>query len=231
MIKLAREHKRTLMVGHTYEYSPPVKKIKEIIDKGELGELYYIDSVRLNLGLFQSDFNVIWDLAPHDISIILFLLKQKPISVSAQGQSSIPGHLEDVAYLTIRFDGGALAHCHVSWLSPCKIRRVTIIGKQKMILWDDLMAEDKVKIYDKGISLTYQQVSKLQILYRTGDMYSPKVEGVEPLREECQHFIDCIRENKTPRTSGENGLAVVKILAAAQKSLARHGREVKIDYD
>ena len=231
LIRLGKKQDRIVMVGHTYEYSPPVNKIKELIQKGELGDLYYIDSVRLNLGLFQSDFNVLWDLAPHDISIILFLMEKRVVSVSAQGQSSIPGHLEDLAYLTIRFENGTMAHCHVSWLSPCKIRRFTIVGKQKMILWDDLEPEDKVKVYDKGISISYKQLSKLQVLYRTGDMYCPKIEGMEPLKMECQHFIDCIAGHKVPKTSGEVGLRVVKILEAAEKSLKLHGKEVRISDD
>lgn len=228
LIRLGREKNRVVMVGHTYEYSPPVRKIKELISKGELGELYYIDSVRLNLGLFQSDFNVVWDLAPHDISIILYLMEREPVSVCAHGQSSIPGHLEDVAYLIVRFDNGTMANCHVSWLSPCKIRRFTIVGKQKMILWDDLEPEDKVKVYDKGISISYEAVSKMQVLYRTGDMYCPKVEGVEPLKMECRHFVECITEHKTPQTSGESGLRVVRILEAAEESLRCRGKEVML---
>lgn len=228
LVKIAAQNKKILMVGHTFEYSPPVNKLKEIINSGEIGDIYYLDSFRVNLGLFQPDKSVIWDLAPHDLSIILYLLGKKPKSVSAYGKGYVKGHIEDVAYILIKFDNNIMAHLHVSWLAPCKLRRTTIVGNKKMIVYDDIEPEEKIKVYDKGVSISHEEVSKLPYLYRTGDIYIPKVSGKEPLSIECAHFIECILENKKPRSSGEVGLEVVKILEAAEESIKNSGKEVLI---
>ncbi len=232
LIDIAKKNNLKLMVGHIFEYSAPVNKIKELIDKGEIGKVYYMDSARVNLGLFQPDLSVVWDLAPHDLSIMFYLLGNvKPISVSAVGQNFIPGHVEDIAYITIKFENNIMAHFSVSWMAPAKLRRTSIVGTKKMIVYDDTEPEEKVKIYDKGIDYSHEEIQKLQILYRTGDIHSPKVSTEEPLRAEAQHFIDCIKNNKTPRSDGESGLRVVKIIEAAEKSIKENGKEVKLEWN
>ena len=227
LIKLASGKGKILMVGHTFEYSPPVNKIKELISSGEIGKIYYIDSSRVNLGLFRSDTSVIWDLAAHDVSILLYLLDAKPRSVLATGQGFIQNEIEDVAYLNIRFDNGTMANVHVSWLSPCKLRRITIVGDKKMIVYDDAEDMEKVKMYDRGVSLVkLEDIYKgFPIIYRTGDIHIPYIETTESLEIECRHFLECIRDNKKPRSSGEVGLAVVKVLEAAEKSLVNRGAQ------
>jgi predicted dehydrogenase len=221
LIELAASKNLTLMVGHTFEYNSAVHALKKYIDSGELGDIYYIDAARLNLGLFQRDLNVLWDLAPHDISILLYLVGQNPISVSAQGMPCIYQNVYDVAYLNLLFPNKISAHVHVSWLDPCKVRRITVVGSKKMIVYNDIENEQKLKIYDKGVDAPEYPNSfgEFQYSYRSGDITIPRIAFSEPLRQECQHFVDCIINHSEPCSCGRDGLAVVKILEAAQLSL------------
>jgi predicted dehydrogenase len=225
LINLARERGKTLMVGHTFEYTGAVNKIKEIVASGELGNIYYFDSVRVNLGLFQNDINVIWDLAPHDISILLYVLNARPVSLSARGESHIAPGIEDVAYITLHFPDKTMANIHVSWLAPVKFRRMTISGSKKMIVYDDIENIEKVKVYDRGVVVNRDPkgILERQLFYRTGDVWSPKLDTTEPLKVECSHFVDCIINSKEPRSNGEAGLWVVKILEAADRSMKKGG--------
>jgi len=210
------------MVGHTFEYNSAVIALKEYIDRGMIGEIYYLDAARLNLGLFQTD-NVLWDLAPHDISIFLYLLGERPLSVSAQGMPCVFEGIYDVAYMNLIFPNRVPAYIHVSWLDPCKVRRITVVGSKKMIVYNDLEIEQKLKIYDKGVespAYTNGGFNEFQCSYRSGDIVIPKIQMTEPLRKECQHFLDCIVNNEQPRSSGDDGLSVIKILEAAQRSMA-----------
>ncbi|MBI4670245.1 MAG: Gfo/Idh/MocA family oxidoreductase [Chloroflexi bacterium] len=228
---VAREVKRVLMVGHTFIYNPAVTKVHEYIQRGALGEIYYIDSARVNLGLHQFDINVIWDLAPHDVSMILYWLGQRPLRVSARGNSYTQDNIEDVAFVTLEFPGKVMAHIHVSWMSPAKLRRTTIVGSKQMIVYDDLEAAEKVKLYDSGVeqlALNATTRAELQRTYRVGDVLSPRLDVVEPLRVECKHFVECIVEGKTPRTNGDAGIAVVQVLEAATRSLREGGRTIEI---
>lgn len=232
-IKLMEEQSRqglTLMVGHTFIYSSPVRKIKKIIDSGELGNLYYISCRRLNLGLFQKDINVAWDLAPHDLSIILYVMEQLPISVNCQGKAHVNADIEDVTNLTLNFDGGGWAVIHSSWLDPNKIRELTFVGDKKMLLYNDIEQFEKIKIYDKRVDLPphYDTFAEFQYAYHYGDMYSPFVEMIEPVKTQCIHFINCIKEGKEPLSGAKEGLEVVRILEAASESLASCGREIEI---
>jgi len=232
LIHLAEEKGRVLMVGHTFEYTAAVNKIKEIVENGELGEILYISSVRLNLGLFQPDINVIWDLAPHDISIITYILGEHPISVNSQGKGHFREDIEDVANIALNFTNGAIAFIHTSWLDPNKVRRTTIVGSQKMLVYDDTEAQEKIKIYDKGVDTPpyYDTFGEFQFSYRYGDIYSPRIEDYEPLRKECAHFLECIAESKLPRSDGYSGLRVVSVLEAATESLRREGKAVPVKY-
>ncbi|HLH77662.1 MAG TPA: Gfo/Idh/MocA family oxidoreductase [Candidatus Binataceae bacterium] len=225
LVILAREADLPLMVGHTFEYSAPVLKVRDLIARGELGEVLYISSVRANLGLLQHDVNVAWDLATHDISIILMLLGQFPHAVSCQGKSYYRGDIEDVAMLTLHFPGKILAFIHVSWLDPNKIRRTTIVGSRRMLVYDDTATQEKIRIYDKGVDVQryYDSYDEFQLSYRYGDIQIPRIEETEPLRMECQHFIDCIATQRTPNTDGLNGLRVVSVLEAASLSLKNAG--------
>ena len=227
LIALAGEKGLTLMVDHTFIFTGAVRKIRELIAAGELGRIYYFDSVRVNLGLFQHDVNVIWDLAPHDLSIMDYVLPQKPTHVSAHGACHMAGSsIENIAYLTLKFDDATLAHFHVNWLAPAKIRRIIIGGSKKMLVYDDLSPDERIKIYDKGLVLKDgPSADAHQILagYRIGDIYTPNVDCTEALRREAGHFLDCIRERRTPESDGPAGLRIVKILAAAQESLAANG--------
>lgn len=227
----ARAMQRVLMVGHTFIYNPAVTKVKEYIERGALGEIYYIDSARVNLGLHQFDINVIWDLAPHDISIILYWLSRRPLRVSARGNSYTQDGIEDVAFITLEFADKIMAHIHVSWMSPAKLRRTTIVGSQQMVVYDDLEAAEKVKLYDMGVerlALNADTRAELQRTYRVGDVISPRLDVVEPLRVECKHFIDCIVNGATPRTDGDAGIAVVQVLEAATRSLRQGGGTIEI---
>ena len=220
LMELASDKGLTLMVGHIFEYNSAVLEMKKYIDSQELGDVYYIDSARLNLGLFQNDSNVLWDLAPHDISTLLFLLERTPVSVSAHGMACVTKGVHDVAYINLVFPDNLMAYIHVSWLDPCKVRRITIVGSQKMAVYNDLGSEGKIKIYDKGVDPEYTDTfGEFQYAYRTGDITIPSFRFVEPLREECQHFLDCIVNKTEPRSSGLDGLRVIKILEAAERSM------------
>jgi predicted dehydrogenase len=219
-----------LMVGHTFEYNAAVRKLGELVDTGELGEICYIDSARLNLGLYQRDVNVIWDLAPHDISIINFLLRSSPITVSAWGHPHAATVLEDVAYLRLRYhDSGPSAYIHVSWLDPCKVRRVTVVGTRKMAVYDDMASTERLRVYDTGVtpSIEADAMHTMPMSYRYGDIVSPYIPFEEPLAVQDAHFIQCIRDGAAPRTPGQSGLEVVRVLEAASDALAR-GREVEL---
>ncbi len=237
VIKLAESRKVALMVDHTFEYVPSVQKIREIVGNGQLGDIYTINTTRINLGLFQKDVNVLLDLAPHDISILRFILGQEPVSVRAFAMSFISPKIQDTAYLFLKFNNNIMAHLHLSWLSPRKIREVTIIGSKKMLVYDDVQPNEKIKIYDKGVSVQknelpptkyYSSFAEFQFFYRSGDIFVPKVDDIEPLKEVCKHFIDCIKTGKKPLTDGYSGYQVVKVIDAAQKSLEKNGVEIKI---
>ncbi len=228
LIEIARTQKKTLMVGHTFEYNPAVLKISEILRSGELGRLHYIDSVRVNLGRYQSDGrNVIWDLAPHDISIILHWIGHMPLGVSAWGQSFVQKGIEDVAFIRLGFPGGILAHIHVSWLAPAKLRRMTVVASQKMALYDDLENFEKIKIADRSAQLNVNS-DQLRVDYRLGDIVSPHVDFKEPLGQECEHFIESIRSGKKPLTDGESGARVVRILEASDQSIKQGGKFIRL---
>jgi predicted dehydrogenase len=222
LIKLADEKKLTLMVGHTFEYNSAVHALKKYIESEFLGQIYYVDAARLNLGLFQRDTNVLWDLAPHDISILLYLLGKRPLSVAAQGSTFIFKGIHDVVYMNLIFPDNISAHVHVSWLEPCKVRRITVVGSKKMVVYNDVENETKIKIYDKGVDTLPEDTAgfgEFHCNYRTGDITIPNIRFVEPLRQECQHFLDCIINHTEPCSCGREGLEVVKILEAAQLSL------------
>jgi predicted dehydrogenase len=228
LIERADKKHLTLMVDHTFLFTGAVQKMKELIDEKMLGTLHYYDSVRVNLGLFQHDINVLWDLAPHDLSVMDYLIATPPEAVVATGASHFNG-LEDVAYITIYFPNNTIAHIHVNWLSPVKVRTTLIGGEHKMVVWNDLEADEKVKVYDKGVSITSKQgVYDLLVSYRSGDMWAPKVQQTEALKVEAQHFIDCILYNKKPMNDGAAGRRVVQLLEAADKSLKKRGRIVQL---
>jgi predicted dehydrogenase len=210
-----------LMAGHTFVYNPAVIALKEIVASGEIGHVYYINGTRVNLGLYQPDINVLWDLAPHDISILQYVLGMYPEAVSARGGMCVKPRVFDVAYLTLYFPNGVMADLRVSWLDPCKIRSITIVGSKKMIVYDDIEPVDKVKIYDKGVDIQpyTDTFEEFHLAYRYGEATPYPLEWKEPLRAECQHFIECILEGKTPITNGAEGLSVVQVIEAAQKSL------------
>ena len=220
LIALAKEKRKVLMVGHTLEYSPPVLKIKDLIERGELGDVYYISASRVNLGLHQKDVSVIWDLAPHDFSTIFHWLNEEPIRISSLGKDYVQKNIPDVAFINLEFPSGCIAHVQVSWLAPSKLRRTTVVGSKKMLVYDDTENIEKVKIYDKGVNYTDPETfGQYQLSYRTGDVISPKLDTYEPLFVEMKHFIECCRENRRPKTDGENGLRVVKALEAAERSM------------
>ena len=231
LVKTARERNLILMVGHTFEYSAPVLKMHDIIASGELGDVFYISSVRANLGLFQRDVNVTWDLATHDISIILKLMGgHEPEAVSCQGESHYGHGVEDVAMLTLRFERNVIAFIHVSWLDPDKIRRTTVVGSRKMLVYDDTAPQEKIRIYDKGVTAQkyYDTFGEFQFSYRYGDIQIPRIEEKEPLFCECEHFVNCIKSGETPNTDGVNGARVVSVLEAANYSLRRGGLMVPL---
>jgi len=230
LISLAEKKKLTLMVGHTFVYTAAVQKIKEIVDSGEMGQIQYISSRRLNLGLFQKDINVAWDLAPHDISIFLYILGEMPESVNCQGKANVTLNIEDVTNMTIRFSNGGFAVLHSSWLDPNKIREMTIVGSNKMIVYDDTEPLEKIKIYDKRVEIPphYDTFAEFYYSYHYGDMYAPYLKQVEPLKVECQHFLDCIKTGVKSESSGYEGLQVIQILEAATKSLKNNGEKIVI---
>lgn len=230
LIAISEKKKLTLMVGHTFVYCSAVRKIKEIMDSGELGELLYISSRRLNMGLYQKDINVAWDLAPHDISIILYLLDEVPLSVNCQGKSHIGQQREDVTNMTINLSNNTFAIIHSSWLDPVKTREMTFVGTKKMLVYNDLEQIETIKIYDKRVEVPphYDTFAEFHCSYHYGDMYSPRIESTEPLKEECQHFLDCIRTGDKSYSSGVEGLGVVQILEASDKSLKSNGKRIEL---
>ncbi len=231
MIELAEERSLTLMVGHTFVYTTTVRKIKEIVDSGEIGDLMYISCRRLNLGLFQKDINVAWDLAPHDISIILLIMGKNPVSVNCQGKAHVTPGIEDITNISLSFQNGGFATIQSSWIDPRKVREITIVGTKKMIVYDDTEPLEKVKIYDKRVEAPphYDTFGEFQYSYHYGDILSPFVRQEEPLRAECQHFIDCIDKKNRPDSSGYDGLAVVRILEAATESLKSGGDTISLE--
>jgi predicted dehydrogenase len=230
LIELAQAKQRTLFLDHTFVYTGAVRKIKELIDKGELGDLVYYDSTRVNLGLFQQDVNVLWDLAPHDISIMDYLMPFKKIAVSATGSHYYGNGLVPKSLLAVYMSGDVIAHINVSWVSPVKIRQTLIGGTAKMILYSDTEPSEKIKVYDKGVELNVgkEEVYHLKVQYRVGDMYAPKIEDHEALALETQHFADCILRGEEPLTGGRAGLEVVKVLVAAEQSLKLRGVPVEL---
>jgi len=233
LVKLAHEKSLQLMCDHTYCYTGAVRKIKEIVMSGDLGDLLYFDSVRINLGLFQKDINVVWDLAPHDISILDFLMENKPVSVSAHGVCHSENNLENIAYVSLQYSNQFIAHFHVNWLSPVKLRRTIIGGMEKMLVWNDLVPSERIKIYDKGIEIRKDdQDAKrgLLVSYRTGDIHAPQFNETEALSLMVKEFAECIMENRPAFTDGESGLRVLRILEAAQRSIKADGANVRIEY-
>jgi predicted dehydrogenase len=230
LIEEAARRKCVLMVDHTFVYTGAVRKIRELIASNTLGEIYYYDAVRINLGLFQHDVNVIWDLAIHDLSIMDYVLPSKAVAVSATGISNIPGQPENVAYITLFFANPQIAHVHVNWLTPVKVRHTLIGGSDKMILYDDLEPSEKVKIYDKGVTVSQNAEAVYQMLvsYRSGDMWAPRLDTTEALQTEALHFLDCIEHDTKPETDGSAGLVLVRIVEAAERSLRARGELVEI---
>ncbi|TMC23402.1 MAG: Gfo/Idh/MocA family oxidoreductase [Chloroflexi bacterium] len=220
LVALAKELKLVLMVGHTFEYSPSVNELRKLVQSGDLGRIYCVEAERVNLGLFRHDINVIWDLAPHDVSILLYLFGKSPTQVKVQAHAHLQKRIHDVAHLDLGFADGMTAHIHVSWLHPCKIRRVTVIGDARMVVYDDTNQSEMVKVYNKGADVHADPV----ISYRYGAITIPYIDWIEPLRIECQDFVDSIRLGKKPRANGEVGLAVVRVLEAAQRELERQER-------
>ena len=228
LVELAREKGVVLMVGHTFLYSPAVRRLKQIIDEGDIGEIQYICSRRLNLGLFQKDANVAWDLAPHDLSIVLYIMGELPQTVNCMGTAHVTPGIEDVVVLYLNFSHQRCAIVHNSWLDPRKVREMTIVGTRRMAVYDDVQSQEKLKIYDARVETPphYDTFAEFHYAYHHGDAYSPYVPGDEPLRLECQHFVECIREGKEPLTNGQHGLELVRILEAANESLALGGQPV-----
>ena len=231
LVELADRYDRVLMVGHTFEYNPAVRALKEVVQSGELGNIHYIDAVRVGLGLFHPTLNVIWDLAPHDISILIHILGEMPTLVSTSGIACVQNSIEDVAYATLTFPSGILAHVRLSWLDPCKTRRITVVGRKKMIVYDDVESHEKLKVYDKRVDTIRRTdtFGDFQFAYHYGSIVSPYVHFEEPLRLECMHFAECVLEHKPPLTDGRNGLRVVEVIEAAQRSLEEGGVPVPIE--
>ena len=229
LIELAARKRLHIMVDHTFLFTGAVRKIRQLVDEGTLGNLFYYDSMRVNLGLFQHDINVIWDLAPHDLSIMDHVIQKEPEAIVATGEKHL-NNLVDIAFLTIYFPGNVVAHINVNWLSPVKVRTTLIGGEKKMVVWNDLEADEKIKIYDKGVSVKNGEgMYNLLVSYRSGDMWAPKVEQTEALKAEVNHFMDCISANRAPMNDGHAGLRVVRLLEAAEKSLTSRGSLVEIE--
>jgi predicted dehydrogenase len=228
LIELAERKHLKIMVDHTFLFTGAVRCIRQLIDDGTLGELYYYDSTRVNLGLFQHDVNVIWDLAPHDLSIMDYLIKERPEALIATGEKHLNG-VADVAFITVYYPNNVIGHINVNWLSPVKVRTTLIGGVKKMLVWNDLEADEKIKVYDKGVEIAGgEAVYETLVSYRTGDMWAPKVEQVEALRMEAGYFVDCIRHDKSPFNDGHAGLHVVRMLEAADQSLREKGKIVQL---
>jgi predicted dehydrogenase len=232
LIEMAEMKGLVLMVGHTFEHNPAVEILRELVQSQELGEVYNVNATRVNLGIFRKDINVMWDLAAHDLSILHYVLGLRPDAVSARGSAFVQPGIQDVAYLTLRFPRGILAHVHVSWLDPCKARKLTIVGSKKMVVYDDVESLEKVRIYDKGVAVPSSSSSfgDFQLSYRYGNISIPYIPPTEPLRVQCSHFLECILEGRTPKSSGIVGLRVVRVLESAQKSLSNGGMEERIDW-
>jgi len=228
----ASRRQRVLMVDHTFIYTGAVRKMAEIIRAGELGQIYYYDSIRVNLGLFQRDVNVISDLAVHDFSILDYILGEHPVAVSASGINHFPGTPENLAYITLFYDSGVIAHTNVSWLAPVKVRQILIGGSKKMITYDDMQSSEKIKVYDKGVRFTDdpEQIYQMRVGYRTGDMWAPRLDASEALHVAGEDFVDCIKNAKTPQTSGGLGLRVVELIEAATSSMRGKGETVYVQH-
>ncbi len=233
LVELARSRNLTLMVDHTFVYTGAVRKMRALVEKAELGDLYYYDSVRVNLGLFQHDVDVIWDLAVHDLAIMDYVIGQQPCAVSATGLCHIPGRSEDIAYVTMFFESSFIAHIHVNWLAPVKVRRTMIGGSRKMVVYDDVEPSEKIKVYDKGVTVAAREedMYKLMISYRSGDMWAPQLDNAEALRAEIFEFAAAIEQNRQPLTGGEAGLSVVRTLEAATKSMKSRGQLIDLHVD
>jgi predicted dehydrogenase len=238
LVEEADRRNRILAVDHTFVYTSAVRKIQELVSSGELGEIYYYDSVRVNLGLFQHDVNVIWDLAVHDLSIMDYVLPAQPVAVSATGLGHIPGEPENISYVTFNFDTPVMAHLHVNWLAPVKVRRTLIGGSRKMIVYDDLEPSEKIKVYDKGITVNgikpngngdgEARKNAMLVGYRTGDVWAPQLDLTEALSVEVRHFIECVTKHRPPIADGQAGLRVVRMLEAATTSMRASGRIVEL---
>ena len=230
LIDEAERRERVLFVDHTFIYTGAVRKMGEIVKSGKLGRVYYYDSIRVNLGLFQHDVSVISDLAVHDFSILDYLLGEHPIAVSASGTNHFPGTLENLAYITLFYNSGTIAHANVSWLAPVKVRQILVGGSKKMIIYNDLEPSEKIKVYDKGVTMTDdpRQIQEMRVGYRTGDMWAPKLAATEALHSASQHFVDCIEHAKVPETDGRLGLRVVELIEAATSSMRAKGETVYI---
>ncbi|MFA6107766.1 MAG: Gfo/Idh/MocA family oxidoreductase [Candidatus Latescibacterota bacterium] len=236
LIELADRHGQVLMVGHTFEYNAAVRQVEEYIRGGELGEIYYLYAQRLNLGVVRRDVNAMWNLAPHDVAIALRWLGELPVSVNARGYTYLQEGIEDVVYLNLEFPSGVAAHIHVSWLDPGKVRRTTVVGSRKMVVYDDASADAKIQLFDKGIDRqniegslgTFDSFGKFQLIQRAGDVLTPRLDFVEPLKVETAHFVECLGQGKRPLTDGENGLRVVQVLEAASQSLRQGGISVPV---
>ena len=230
LIDEAASRRLVLMVGHTFVYTGAVRKMRDLAFSGDLGEIFYYDSVRINLGLFQHDVNVLWDLAVHDLAIMDHVLQQRPVAVAATGLAHLRGEPENIAYMTMFFDGSLIAHVHVNWLSPVKVRRTMLGGSRRMVVFDDLEASEKIKVFDRGVSVNPnpENVYQMQIGYRTGDMWAPKLDVTEALSVEAAHFVECIETSSQPISDGEAGLRVVRLLEAATESMAHQGRLVEV---
>src|SRR5271168_1135335 len=228
LIELAERKHLKIMVDHTFLFTGAVQRMKEMIDDGTLGELYYYDSTRVNLGLFQHDVNVLWDLAPHDLSIMDYLIKEKPEAIVATGERHLNG-VADIAFMTLYYPNNMIGHINVNWLSPVKVRTTLIGGEKKMLVWNDLEADEKLKVYDKGVQMTSgEAVYQTLVSYRTGDMWAPRVEQIEALKAEAAYFVDCVMNNRTPFNDGVAGLHVVRMLEAADLSLQQKGKVVQL---
>jgi len=231
LIDAAERNNRVLFTGHTFVYNAAVQKMRELVEAGDLGETFYISSIRVNLGLFQEDINVIWDLAPHDISILNHILGCEPVTVSTFAKSYIRPGIEDVAFISLQYPRGIVGHIHVSWLDPCKIRRTTLVGSKKMLVYDDTSPLEKIRVYDKGVTIQphYDTFGEFQLAYRFGDIIVPKINEVEPLKKECTHFIECIDNGACPKTDGRAGLAVVKVVERACESAKLGGAPLSLE--
>jgi predicted dehydrogenase len=230
LVEEAERRKLTLLVDHTFIYTGAVRKMAELVHSGELGQIYYYDSTRVNLGLFQHDVNVISDLAVHDFSILEHLLREQPVAVTASGINHFPGTPENLAFITLFYESGTIAHTNVSWLAPVKVRQILLAGSKKMIQYDDLEPSEKIKVYDKGVSFTDdpEQIQEMRVGYRTGDMWAPKLDGSEALRLEAEHFVDCVVNGRQPQTHGRLGLGVVEVIEAATASMRLRGATVDL---